>query len=162
MAGSCDRAPVKGDRRFDDPAWRGNPLLRRTMQAYLAASEAAQTLLDDAQLDWRDRTRMQFVLDNLVEGLAPSNNPLLSPLAWKALIDTGVKRLTTDDGERSVLSDVILGREMPYPVSAVQESYFTSPLSAAQRQTVRMWIARGANTPICGGCAVGVLPAATP
>lgn len=32
---------------------------------------------------------MQFVVDNVVEGLAPSNNPLISPLGWKALIDTG-------------------------------------------------------------------------
>ena len=58
VTGSCDRAPVRGDRRFDDPAWQGNPLLRRTMQAYLAASDTAQAMLDDAELDWRDRTKM--------------------------------------------------------------------------------------------------------
>src|SRR5215208_4986388 len=32
---------------------------------------------------------MRFALDNLIEGLAPTNNPLISPLGWKALIDTG-------------------------------------------------------------------------
>src|ERR1700746_4200561 len=31
--------PSRRDHRFDDPGWAGNPLLRRTMQAYLAASE---------------------------------------------------------------------------------------------------------------------------
>ncbi len=32
---------------------------------------------------------MRFVLDNLVEGISPSNNPVMSPLGWKALVDTG-------------------------------------------------------------------------
>ena len=77
------------DKRFSDPAWQENPLLHRIMQAYLAGTETAWGLLDDAQLDWRDTEKMQFVMDNLVEGLAPSNNPLISPLGWKALIDTG-------------------------------------------------------------------------
>ncbi|WP_310784452.1 PHA/PHB synthase family protein [Mycobacterium sp. Z3061] len=88
-AGKSQRAPARADKRFSDPAWQENPLLHRIMQAYLAAAETAGELLDDAALDWRDKERMQFVLDNVVEGLAPSNNPLISPLGWKALIDTG-------------------------------------------------------------------------
>jgi polyhydroxyalkanoate synthase subunit PhaC len=88
-AGKSDRAPVRADKRFTDPAWQENPLLHRAMQAYLAAAETAQALLADAHLDWRDNERMRFVLDLVVEGLAPSNNPLISPLGWKAMIDTG-------------------------------------------------------------------------
>ncbi|MFE5704196.1 PHA/PHB synthase family protein [Rhodococcus koreensis] len=87
--GTCERAPARGDKRFVDPAWQGNPLLKRTMQAYLAAAETADKLFDDAQLDWRDAEKMRFVLDNIVEGLAPTNNPLISPVGWKAMIDTG-------------------------------------------------------------------------
>ena len=30
--GRSELAPAKGDKRFADPAWRGNPLLHRTMQ----------------------------------------------------------------------------------------------------------------------------------
>ena len=70
-------------------AWSENPLLRRTMQAYLAGADTAGKLLADADLDWRDRERMQFVIDNVVEAFAPTNNPLLNPLGYKALIDTG-------------------------------------------------------------------------
>ncbi|ORV91786.1 poly(3-hydroxyalkanoate) polymerase [Mycobacterium interjectum] len=88
-AGNSHRVPARADKRFSDTAWQDNPLLHRIVQAYLAASEAAEGLLVDADLDWRDNQRMQFVLDNLVEGLAPSNNPLISPLGWKAMIDTG-------------------------------------------------------------------------
>lgn len=89
VAGNSDRAPAKGDKRFVDPAWSGNPLLKRTMQAYLSAAETADKLFADANLDWRDAEKMRFVLDNIIEGLAPTNSPLISPLGWKALIDTG-------------------------------------------------------------------------
>lgn len=88
-AGSSDRSPVRADKRFTDPAWQGNPLMRRTMQSYLATAETAERLFADAELDWRDREKLRFVLDNLIEGLSPNNNPLLNPLGWKALIDTG-------------------------------------------------------------------------
>ncbi|MDH6246632.1 alpha/beta fold hydrolase [Mycobacterium sp. OTB74] len=87
--GDCDLAPQRGDKRFSDPAWQHNPALHRIMQAYLAASDTAEKLFADAGLDWRDEARMRFVLDNVVEGLAPTNNLLISPLGWKALIDTG-------------------------------------------------------------------------
>jgi polyhydroxyalkanoate synthase len=63
--------------------------MHRTMQAYLASADTAEKLFDDAHLDWRDKEKMRFVLDNAVEGLSPSNSPMLSPLGWKALIDTG-------------------------------------------------------------------------
>lgn len=88
-AGRSQRAPARADKRFSDPAWQHNPLLHRIMQTYLAAAETTGGLLDDADLDWRDNEKMRFVADNIVEFLAPSNSPVISPLGWKALIDTG-------------------------------------------------------------------------
>ena len=88
-AGRSDVAPAKGDKRFTDPAWQGNPLLKRTMQAFLASTTTVDQLCSDAHLDWRDAESIRFVLDVVTEGLSPSNNPLLSPLGYKALIDTG-------------------------------------------------------------------------
>jgi polyhydroxyalkanoate synthase len=73
--GRSDLTPAKGDKRFADPAWQGNPLLRRAMQAYLATNNTVDQLFSDADLDWRDAERMRFVLEVLTEGLAPSNNP---------------------------------------------------------------------------------------
>ena len=43
----------------------------------------------DADLDWSDTERVGFVLRNLIDALAPSNNPVLNPAALKAAIDTG-------------------------------------------------------------------------
>jgi polyhydroxyalkanoate synthase len=81
--------PEKGDRRFTDPAWAENPLLHRLVQSYLATGRTAEVLVTDAHLDWRQDQRARFLLDNVIDAAAPSNNPLSSPVAWKALIDTG-------------------------------------------------------------------------
>jgi len=87
--GKSTRQPQRSDKRFTDPAWFGNPVLRRIVQAYLASSDTVNTLLADANLDWRDHERVQFVLDNLIYAAAPSNSPLLNPLGYKAFVETG-------------------------------------------------------------------------
>lgn len=114
--GRSDRAPAKADKRFADPAWQGNPLLKRSMQAYLAAGDTVETLLTDAQLDWRDDEWMRFVIDNLLEGLSPSNNPLLNPLGWKALIDTGGRSAVR--GLRHFVTDMSTAPRIPAMVEA--------------------------------------------
>ena len=54
---------------------------------------------------------MQFVVDNFVEGLAPSNNPLISPLGWKALIDTG--GLSAVRGAKAFARDMLSKPRVP-------------------------------------------------
>jgi poly[(R)-3-hydroxyalkanoate] polymerase subunit PhaC len=88
-AGTSQMQPSRRDRRFADPGWASNPLLRRVLQAYLAAAQTAEGLAQDAALDWADTERVGFVLRNLIDALAPSNNPVLNPAALKAAIDTG-------------------------------------------------------------------------
>jgi polyhydroxyalkanoate synthase len=113
--GRSELAPAKGDKRFADPAWRGNALLHRTMQAYLAANDTVNQLYSDADLDWRDAERIRFVLDLLAEALAPSNNPMLNPLGWKALIDTG--GLSAVRGLRHFVDDMMSAPRVPSMVA---------------------------------------------
>jgi polyhydroxyalkanoate synthase len=113
--GRSDLAPAKGDKRFADPAWQGNPLLKATMQAYLATNDTVNALFSDAELDWRDAERIRFVLDLLTEGLAPSNNPLLNPLAYKALIDTGGRSAVR--GLRHFIADMAAAPRVPSMVA---------------------------------------------
>jgi polyhydroxyalkanoate synthase len=87
--GSSQVQPSRRDRRFADPGWAGNPLLRRAMQAYLAAAGAAEGVVADAGLDWADSERVSFAVTNLIDALAPSNNLLLNPAALKAAVDSG-------------------------------------------------------------------------
>ena len=87
--GRSEVQPSRRDHRFADPGWTGNPLLRRVMQAYLATAQTAEGVVADTDLDWADSERVGFALRNLVDALAPSNNPVLNPAAVKAAIDTG-------------------------------------------------------------------------
>jgi polyhydroxyalkanoate synthase subunit PhaC len=120
VRGTSDRAPAKADKRFSDPAWQGNPLMMRSMQAYLAANETVDKLFADAHLDWRDAEQVRFVLDVVMEGLSPSNNPLISPLGWKAIIDTGGLSLLR--GTRRFLGDMASPPRIP---SMVEPDAFT-------------------------------------
>ncbi len=89
-AGRSDIEADEKDRRFStEEGWAKNPLLRRTLQGYLAAGRAARGLVEDADLGWGDRQRMGFIVDNLVEASSPSNNPVLNPKVLKRAIDTG-------------------------------------------------------------------------
>src|SRR6266568_4216164 len=110
-AGTSVLAASKRDRRFTDPAWTQNPLLRRLAQAYLAAGQAADQLAGEAGLDWRDEKRVRFGLENLVEALSPSNVPLVNPASAKAAIDTGGRSLLR--GGFSLLRDLATPPRIP-------------------------------------------------
>jgi poly[(R)-3-hydroxyalkanoate] polymerase subunit PhaC len=88
-AGTSTLAPARRDRRFADPAWAENPLLRRVLQAYLAAAQTAGRLVVDAGLGRRDEQRVRLLVENLTEALSPSNLPLVNPASAKAAVDTG-------------------------------------------------------------------------
>jgi polyhydroxyalkanoate synthase subunit PhaC len=109
--GTSGVAPGARDRRFADPAWTGNPVLRRVMQGYLATGDATLGLVRETPLDWRDAERVRFAVVNLVDALAPSNSPLLSPEAWKAAVDSGGASLVT--GARHLLSDLSSSPRVP-------------------------------------------------
>jgi len=110
-AGTSVLAAPRRDRRFADPAWMENPLLRRIVQAYLAAGQTAGQLVGDAALDWRDDKRVRFGVENLVEALSPSNLPLVNPASAKAVIDTGGLSLVR--GGVSLLRDLATPPRVP-------------------------------------------------
>jgi poly[(R)-3-hydroxyalkanoate] polymerase subunit PhaC len=87
--GSSQAAPGGRDRRFIDPAWKSSWLYRRILQTHLALGDAADGLIDDAQLDWRQERQARFAAGNLLDALAPSNFPLTNPTVVKAIVDEG-------------------------------------------------------------------------
>jgi polyhydroxyalkanoate synthase subunit PhaC len=109
--GRSEVAPQRKDRRFADPAWTHNPVLKRAMQAYLATAQAAELMLATADLDWRDGERLRFVLANVVAAASPSNNPLLNPAGLKALVDTG--GLSAVRGLRALGRDLATAPRVP-------------------------------------------------
>jgi polyhydroxyalkanoate synthase len=65
----------------------------------------------EAGLDERDSERVNFVLTNLIDALAPSNNPLVNPAAVKAALDTGGGSAVA--GLRNFLSDMAVPPRVP-------------------------------------------------
>ncbi len=110
--------PGAKDQRFRDPAWTQNPLYHRLVQAYLAAGQAAEHVVCDADLDWRSEQRLAFVVQNIVDALAPSNLPV-NPAAVKAAFDTGGANFVR--GTRNLLGDL---RRPPYIPKMVDTTPF--------------------------------------
>jgi polyhydroxyalkanoate synthase subunit PhaC len=119
-AGNSELSPNKKDKRFTDPAWSGNGLLRRAMQLHLATARTAWELIDDADLDWKDDERIRFTATNLVDALAPSNVPVVNPLSLKAAIDTGGRSAVR--GLKQFVSDLATPPRVP---SMVDPDAFT-------------------------------------
>jgi polyhydroxyalkanoate synthase len=111
VAGRSELEPSEKDRRFADEAWAKNPVIHRTLQGYLAWGAAARGLVEDAGLDWGDGQRMGFIVDNLVEASAPSNNPFLNPKVLKRVIDTGGGNLV--EGARRFARDFASAPRVP-------------------------------------------------
>jgi polyhydroxyalkanoate synthase len=101
--GRSEIAPGKRDRRFADPAWQSNPILKRLLQTHLAVSEAVDGLIADADVNWRAERQARFAATNLLDALAPSNFPWSNPTVLKASIDQGGLNLLR--GARNFASD---------------------------------------------------------
>ena len=138
VLGSSTAAPAPKDRRFAERAWTDNALWRRLLQAYLVAGRATTALVSDADLDWRDRERLSFVAQNIVEALSPSNNPVLNPAALKAGLDTGGASYLR--GARNFAQDMAVKPRVPSMVDttafAVGQNLAVTPGSVVMRTEV--------------------------
>ena len=120
VTGHSEIAPKRGDRRFADNAWTENPLLKRLVQIYLAGGQTLDELVSTADLDPRDRKRVRFLMENIVEAVAPSNIPLVNPASAKAVIDTAGLSLVR--GGKAALNDALSSPRIP---EMVDTSAFT-------------------------------------
>ena len=90
-AGQDRRRPLRASsrtRRTAASPRRAGPRTRCSGAPCRATSrcgEAARGLVADAELGWGDGQRMGFIVDNLVEASAPSNNPFLNPKVLKRI-----------------------------------------------------------------------------
>ena len=116
LTGTSTMAPPDRDRRFTDVAWTENPLLKRLVQLYLAGSHTAEQLLHDADLDPRDRERVRFFLENVIQATSPSNVPLVNPTSAKAVVDTAGLSLVR--GAKQLASDMASAPRLPEMVDA--------------------------------------------
>ena len=137
-AGRSEVAPVKGDRRFADPAWERNWLFRRLLQGYLAIGETVDGLISDAEVDWRTERRARLAAGNVLDALAPSNFAWSNPTVIKEVVDTGGGNLVR--GARHLVHDLNTPSRLPATVDTsrfeVGGNLATSPGSIVLRTDV--------------------------
>jgi len=89
VSARSEQAPPKGDRRFADPAWEKNWLLRRLMQGYLAIGDTVDGVISDAEPEWQTERQARFAASNVLDALAPTNFPWSNPAVLRAIVDEG-------------------------------------------------------------------------
>ena len=113
-AGRSQLLPAGGDRRFTDPAWQENWMLRDLLQAYLAVGETVDGLIDDAGVDWRTERQARLAAGNVLDALAPTNFPWSNPAVLREIVNTGGANLAK--GLRRLARDLSTPPRLPATV----------------------------------------------
>jgi polyhydroxyalkanoate synthase len=106
------RAPDGGDDgRFDDPAWRENPVFAALRRLYLSWAQMLAAMPDAARLEDKERARASFGLGLVADALAPTNFLWTNPRALKRAFETGGASVLR--GMRNMLRDVARNGGLP-------------------------------------------------
>lgn len=108
-----DLAPDPTDRRFKDALWHTSPVHRMLMQVYLAWQQTLSAWAAEQPFNDRDRQTVQFVLDQLVAALAPSNLPLNPAALKRAEVTEGASAV---QGLKAWAHDVLHHGAMPQQI----------------------------------------------
>jgi polyhydroxyalkanoate synthase subunit PhaC len=106
--------PDPADRRFSDPAWRDNPMLRGVLGSYLLWCRWWLERLNDSELEEPWRRKAGFALNMLLDAAAPTNLPWLNPSVLKQALDTGGLSLVR--GAANALTDLFENEGRPRQV----------------------------------------------
>ena len=99
----------KVDRRFAAPEWRETPLFDFLHQAYLATTDWAKTMVDDAEgVDQATREKASFYLRQISSALSPSNFILTNPELIKETFKENGENLVR--GMKMLAEDIEAGR----------------------------------------------------
>jgi polyhydroxyalkanoate synthase len=160
VRGEPKHTPERGDRRFTDPAWAGNPLYRRVLQGYLGAAAVAGDAVGRLGLDPKSEERARFVVGQVVDALAPTNALLGNPAALRTAVATRGGSLVK--GARAMLGDVLHNGAMPQTVDSrpfrVGENVGASPGAVVLRSEVFELIQYQPTTPKVGAVPIVFVP----
>jgi polyhydroxyalkanoate synthase len=122
----------KGDKRFNDAAWRDEAIFDHVKQSYLLASRWLMGLPKEATgLDEHTRKKVEFHVKQFVDAMAPTNFVATNPQVLKATMESGGENLVK--GLRNVLEDLQRGhgklaiRQTDMEVFEVGRNVATSP-----------------------------------
>jgi polyhydroxyalkanoate synthase len=105
------------DKRFSASEWAGNPLSAFSAASYLLNSEFMLALADAVEAGPRERQKIRFAVQQMVDAMSPANFFATNPEAQKKMIDTKGESLSK--GMANMLADLQKGR-----ISQSDESAF--------------------------------------
>jgi len=98
-----------GDRRFNAPQWRDNPLFDMIRQSYLLISDRLLGGVDAIEgVDERQREKLRFITRSFVDAMSPSNFALTNPLVLEKTLETKGESLL--EGPENMLRDISRGQ----------------------------------------------------
>ncbi|MDC8783791.1 alpha/beta fold hydrolase [Roseateles koreensis] len=114
VRGNSQLAAEPKDRRFSDPAWQGNVLYKRLLQAFLLTQKELGQFIDQSELTSKDKGRAHFFASLVTDALAPSNWVLGNPSAVRKIVDTGGDNLVK--GLKNLVHDLRYNHMLPSQV----------------------------------------------
>jgi len=111
------KVPSLHDRRFSASEWSANPLSAFSAASYLLNAEFMLALTDAVETSPRERQKIRFAVQQMVDAMSPANFFATNPEAQKKMIDTKGESLTK--GMANMLADLQKGR-----ISQSDESAF--------------------------------------
>jgi polyhydroxyalkanoate synthase len=104
VTGNTEIAAHPSDKRFADPAWQNNFLLRRLMQSHIAGHKELNGFINASSLDDLGKGRAKFLSSMVMDALSPNNRLLFNPQALRKIVDTGGSNVVT--GFKQFASDL--------------------------------------------------------
>jgi polyhydroxyalkanoate synthase len=111
------KTPVFHDKRFSGSQWTANPMSAFSAATYLLNSEFLMALADAVEAPPRDKHKIRFAVQQVIDALSPANFLATNPEAQHHLIETNGESLTK--GLANMLADLQKGR-----ISQCDESAF--------------------------------------
>ena len=97
--------PQKGDKRFAHPAWDANPQLNALKQAYLVATTAILSSIEQTPgVDPKTVRRAKFFAKQFADAMSPTNFAFFNPLVIEETLRSGGANLAK--GMRNLIEDL--------------------------------------------------------
>jgi polyhydroxyalkanoate synthase len=124
--------PAKGDKRFNDPAWKDEVVFDYLKQSYLLTARWLQHTVKEVEgVDDKTAQKVDFYTRQFIDALSPSNFALTNPQVVKATVESKGENLVK--GLQNLLTDLERGkgrlaiRQTDMKAFKVGENVATSP-----------------------------------
>jgi len=105
QGGAESESAKPSDRRFSNPMWQSNPYFNFIKQQYLTNAEAVRkSVAEVGDIEDKDRRRLGFFADQIVELMAPTNFLATNPDALEKAVETDGQSLV--DGLENLVADL--------------------------------------------------------